>query len=96
MGCCSQVFAQFQRASIVLNYIVFVSIMSVITANTSIDLFIIAVYILRHCHKTPGAPFTYFNNWGGGGGPSDFFGSQILVKSDFGGFYERRRDFLGS
>ena len=33
---------------------------------------------------TPGAPLTYFNDGGRGrGGPSDFFGSEILAKSDF-------------
>ena len=32
---------------------------------------------------------------GGGGGPSDFFGSEILAKSDFLGVYEGRRDFFG-
>ena len=30
------------------------------------------------------------------GGPSDFFGSDILAKSDFFWVYERRRDFFGS
>ena len=28
----------------------------------------------------PGSPLTYFND---GGSPSDFFGSEILAKSDF-------------
>ena len=32
----------------------------------------------------PGAPLTYFND-GGGGGPNDFFGSEILARSDFFG-----------
>ena len=32
----------------------------------------------------PGAPLTYFNDEGGeGGGPSDFFWSEILAKGDF-------------
>ena len=39
----------------------------------------------------PGAPLTYFND---GGGPSDFFGSEILAKGDFFWVYERRRDFF--
>ena len=30
----------------------------------------------------PGAPLTYFNDGGGGGGPKDFFGSDILAKRD--------------
>ena len=33
--------------------------------------------------------------WGGGGNPSDFWGSEILAKSDFLWFYERHRDFFG-
>ena len=34
----------------------------------------------------PGAPLTYFDNGGEEGvGPSDFFGSEILLKSDFFG-----------
>ena len=41
----------------------------------------------------PGAPLTYFND---GGGPKDFFGSDILAKRDFFGVYESRRDFFGS
>ena len=32
----------------------------------------------------PGAPLLYFYD-GGGGGPSDFFGSEILAKSDLFG-----------
>ena len=50
-------------------------------------------------HKTvpPGAPLTYFNDGGGGGGEiSDFFWSEILAQSDFLGQYERHRNFLGS
>ena len=43
---------------------------------------------------TPGAPLTYFND-GGGGGPSDFFGSEILAKSDFFGSVKDARIFLG-
>ena len=31
-----------------------------------------------------------------GGGPSDFFGSEILAQSDFFGVYERRRHLFGS
>ena len=42
----------------------------------------------------PGAPLTYFND-GGGGGPSDFFGSEILAKSDFFGSVKDARIFLG-
>ena len=33
----------------------------------------------------PGAPLTYFNDEGGGGGLSDFFWSEILAKGDFFG-----------
>ena len=45
----------------------------------------------------PGAPLTYFNDQGeGGGGLSDTFGSGILVKSGFFWVYERRWDFFGS
>ena len=33
---------------------------------------------------------------GGGGGPKDFLGSDILAKRDFFWVYERRRDFFGS
>lgn len=35
--------------------------------------------------KTPGAPLTYFNSWGKGGGGNlkDFFGSEISAKRDF-------------
>ena len=54
----------------------------------------------------PRDPLTYFNDWGGGGGLSDYFGSEILAKSDFfvsmkdaGIFFwvakNRQRDFLG-
>ena len=44
----------------------------------------------------PGAPLTYFNDGGeGGGGSKDFFGSDILAKKDFFWVYERRRDFFG-
>ena len=34
----------------------------------------------------PGAPLTYFHDWGGegvGGSPKDVFGSEILAKKDF-------------
>ena len=41
----------------------------------------------------PGAPHTYFND-GGGGGPSDFFGSEILAKSDFYGSMKDARIFF--
>ena len=41
-----------------------------------------------------GAPLTYFND-GGGGGPSDFFGSEILAKSDFFGSMKDAGIFLG-
>ena len=47
-------------------------------------------------HPGPGVPLTYFNDGAGGGGdPSDFWGSEILAKSDFLWFYERHRDFIG-
>ena len=42
----------------------------------------------------PGAPLTYFNDRGGGG-PSDFFGSEILTKSDFFGSMKDAWIFLG-
>ena len=42
----------------------------------------------------PGAPLTHFND-GGGGGPSDFFGSEILAKSDFFGCMKDVGIFLG-
>ena len=51
----------------------------------------------------PGAPLTYFNERGGG--PSNFFGSEILAKSDFFGCMKdagifwvvkkRNRNFFG-
>ena len=40
----------------------------------------------------PRSPLTYFNDGGGGG---DFFGSEILVKSDFFGSMNDVRIFLG-
>ena len=53
----------------------------------------------------PGPPLTYFND-GGGGGPSDFFGSEILARSNLFGsmkdariFWDREKKrgiFLGS
>ena len=43
---------------------------------------------------TPGAPLTYFND-GGGGGPKDFFGSDILAKTDFLGSMKDAGIFLG-
>ena len=42
----------------------------------------------------PGAPLTYFND-GGGGGPKDFFGSDILAKKIFLGSMKDARIFLG-
>ena len=42
----------------------------------------------------PGAPLTYFND-GGGVVPSDFFGSEILTKSDFFGCVKDAVIFLG-
>ena len=42
-------------------------------------------------HWTPEAPLTFFNDEGGGG-PSDFFGPEILAKF---WVYERCRDFFG-
>ena len=75
---------------------------SVLYGNASLRSSIEFRYFLRT--RTPGAPLTYFNE-GGGGGPSDFFGSEILAKSDFfgsmkdaGTFLVRKkeqRDFLG-
>ena len=48
---------------------------------------------LRKCmNRFPEVPLTYFND-GGGGGLSDFFGSEILAKSVW--VYERHRDFSG-
>ena len=41
----------------------------------------------------PGGPLTYFND--GGGGPSDFFGSEILAQSDFLGSMKDTGIFLG-
>ena len=44
------------------------------------------------------APLTYLNYGGGGGeggGPSDFFGSEILAKSDFFRSMKDARIFLG-
>ena len=49
---------------------------------------------LRKCmNRFPEVPLTYFNDGGGGGGLSDFFGSEILAKSVW--VYERHRDFSG-
>ena len=42
-----------------------------------------------------GAPLTYFNDGGGGGGPSDFCGSEILAKGDFFGSIKDAGIFLG-
>ena len=42
----------------------------------------------------PEAPLTYFND--GGGGPSNFFGSEILAQSDFLGSMKRHRNVFGS
>ena len=42
----------------------------------------------------PGAPLTYFND-GGGGGPKDFFGSDILAKRDFFGSMKDAGIFWG-
>ena len=44
--------------------------------------------------ESPGALLTYYND-GGGGGPSVFFGSEILAKSDFFGSMKDTRIFLG-
>ena len=66
-----------------------------------------SLQFLEHClekaqlqeeNATPGAPLTYFNDWGkngGGGGPSDFFGSEILAKSDFLGSMKEAGIFIG-
>ena len=43
--------------------------------------------------KPPGAPLKYFND--GGGGPKDFFGSDILAKRDFLGSMKDAGIFLG-
>ena len=43
--------------------------------------------------NSPGTPLTYFND--GGGGPSDFFGSEILAKSDFFGSMKDSEILLG-
>ena len=40
----------------------------------------------------PGAPLTYFND---GGGPKDFFGSDILAKREFFGSLKDAGIFLG-
>ena len=45
--------------------------------------------------KIPGAPLTYFNDGGGGGCPRDFFGSEILAKSDIFGPMKDAGIFLG-
>ena len=45
-------------------------------------------------HSTPRAPLTNFND-GGGGGPKDFFGSDILAKRDFFGSMKDAGIFLG-
>ena len=44
--------------------------------------------------STPGTPLTYFND-GGGGGPKDFFGSDILAKRDFLGSMKDAGIFWG-
>ena len=44
----------------------------------------------------PRAPLTYFNDGGRGGGPSDFFGSEILAQRDFFGSMKDVSIFLGS
>ena len=43
----------------------------------------------------PGAPLTYFNDRGGGGGPKDFFGSDILAKRHFFWSMKDAAIFLG-
>ena len=43
----------------------------------------------------PGAPLTYFNDGRGGGGPSDFFGFDILAKSDSFGSIKDAGIFVG-
>ena len=42
----------------------------------------------------PGSPLAYFND-GGGGGPSNFLGSEILAKSDIFGSMKDAGIFLG-
>ena len=44
---------------------------------------------------TPGAPLTCFNEGGGGGGPKDIFGFDILAKRDFFGSMKDAGSFLG-
>ena len=46
-------------------------------------------------HIYPGAPLTYFNDGGGGGCLSDFFGSEILAKSNTLGSVKDPGIFLG-
>ena len=50
--------------------------------------------LLKECVKLPGAPLTYFNDGGGGGGSSDFFGSEILAKSDLLGSMKDAGNFF--
>ena len=52
----------------------------------------LSAFKLKHC--VPGAPLTHFND-GGGGGPSDFFGSEILAQSDLFGSMKDAGIFLG-
>ena len=57
--------------------------------NTGIN----GINFKRDCFdKIPGAPLTYFND---GGGPKDFFGSDILAKRDFFGSMKDAGIFLG-
>ena len=44
----------------------------------------------------PGAPLTCFNDGGGGEGPKEFFGPEILARWDFLAVYERFQNFFGS
>ena len=48
---------------------------------------------IAKCVQCPGAPLTYF--YDGGGGPSDFFGSEILAKGDFFGSMKDATIFFG-
>ena len=53
------------------------------------------IFLYRTLCCIPGAPLTYFNDGKGGGGPKDFFGSDILAKRDFLGSIKDAGIFLG-
>ena len=59
----------------------------------SMDIKLSANCLPMHCYPSPpGAPLTYFND---GGGPKDFFRSDILAKRDFFGSMKDAGIFLG-